>query len=313
MDRRTELRRCAGLTHHLRPRPADEPVLDLAGNDYLGLVGHPRVVRAATEAVVRWGGGATGSRLVTGTTLLHQELEEERAAFCGFAAALVFSCGYPADLAALTALTGPGTLIVFDAYNHASLVDGCRLSRTKVRQVPHREPGAVRTALTERGGGRALVVTDSVFSVHGDAAPLTELAQACRAHGAAPLTDDAHGPGVVGDFDTGLAPASVGGALGALRLLHEEPERAAQAREVARRLSTGLAAAGLEASVPDTAVATSPGDPVAHHSGWATASSRSRTAASRLSPGSAPRSAFTAATEVRSPEKPTSASRERTQ
>ncbi|WP_413803518.1 8-amino-7-oxononanoate synthase [Streptomyces iranensis] len=306
IDRRTQLRRRAGLTRQLRPRPADEPVLDLAGNDYLGLVRHPRVVRAATEAVARWGGGATGSRLVTGTTQLHLELEEELADFCGFEAALVFSSGYTANLAALTALTGPGTLIVFDAYNHASLVDGCRLSRAKVTQVPHREPDAVRTALTEHGGGRALVVTDSVFSVDGDAAPLTELVRACRAHGAALLVDDAHGLGVVGDggsgalsaadlagspdvvatvtlskslasqggavlgprrvirhltetartfvFDTGLAPASVGAALGALRLLREEPERAARAREVARRLSTGLAAAGLEASVPDAAV-----------------------------------------------------------
>ncbi|AGP52445.1 8-amino-7-oxononanoate synthase [Streptomyces rapamycinicus] len=306
IDRRTELRRRAGLTRHLRPRPADEPVLDLAGNDYLGLVRHPRVVRAATEAVARWGGGATGSRLVTGTTQLHQELEDELADFCGFEAALVFSSGYTANLAALTALTGPGTLIVFDACNHASLVDGCRLSRAKVAQVPHREPDAVRTALTRHRGGRALVVTDSVFSVDGDAAPLTELAEACRAHGAALLVDDAHGLGVVGDggsgalsaaglagspdvvasvtlskslgsqggavlgprrvirhltetartfiFDTGLAPAGVGAALGALRLLREEPERAARAREVARRLSAGLASTGLEASVPDAAV-----------------------------------------------------------
>ncbi|MES4903496.1 MULTISPECIES: 8-amino-7-oxononanoate synthase [unclassified Streptomyces] len=306
IDRRTELRRRAGLTRRPRPRAADEPVLDLASNDYLGLVRHPRVVRAATEAVARWGGGATGSRLVTGTTQLHLELEEELAAFCGSEAALVFSSGYAANLAALQALTGPGTLIVFDAHNHASLVDGCRLSRAKVAQVPHGEPGAVRTALTGHGGGRALVVTDSVFSVDGDAAPLTELARACRAHGAALLVDDAHGLGVVGDggsgalsaaglagspdvvatvtlskslgsqggavlgprrvirhltetartfiFDTGLAPASVGAALGALRLLREEPERAARAREVARRLWSGLTAAGLEAGVPDAAV-----------------------------------------------------------
>lgn len=300
------MRRRAGLTRYPRPRPADEPVLDLASNDYLGLVRHPRVVRAATEAVARWGGGATGSRLVTGTTQLHLELEEELAAFCGFQAALVFSSGYAANLAALTALTGPGTLIVFDAHNHASLVDGCRLSRAKVTQVPHRDPAAVHAALTRRGGGRALVVTDSVFSVDGDAAPLTELAEACRAHGAALLVDDAHGLGVVGDggsgalsaaglagapdvvatvtlskslgsqggavlgprrvirhltetartfiFDTGLAPASVGAALGTLRLLREEPERATRTREVARRLSAGLTAAGLEASLPDAAV-----------------------------------------------------------
>ncbi|WPB87815.1 8-amino-7-oxononanoate synthase [Streptomyces malaysiensis] len=306
VDRRADLRARAGLTRRLRPRSADDPVLDLAGNDYLGLVRHPQVVRAAADAVRRWGGGATGSRLVTGTTELHAQLEEELAAFCGAEAALVFSSGYTANLAALTALSGPGTLLVCDAYNHASLIDGCRLSRAKVAQVPHRAPDAVRGALTEHRGNRALVVTDSVFSVDGDAAPLTELAEACRVHGAALLVDDAHGLGVVGDggtgalaaaglagapdvvatvtlskslaaqggavlaprrvvrhlaetartfiFDTGLAPASAGAALGALRLLREEPQRAGRAREVARRLSAGLTVAGLQASVPDAAV-----------------------------------------------------------
>ncbi|OMI36354.1 aminotransferase class I/II-fold pyridoxal phosphate-dependent enzyme, partial [Streptomyces sparsogenes] len=191
VDRRAELRARAGLTRRPRPRPAVDPVLDLASNDYLGLVRHPRVVRAAADAALRWGAGATGSRLVTGTTELHTELEEELAAFCGAEAALVFSSGYAANLAALTALTGPGTLIVADAYNHASLIDGCRLSRAEVAPVGHRDPDAVRAALAGRDGGRALVVTDSVFSVDGDAAPLTELAGACRAHGAALLVDDA--------------------------------------------------------------------------------------------------------------------------
>ncbi|MGA6153968.1 aminotransferase class I/II-fold pyridoxal phosphate-dependent enzyme [Stenotrophomonas sp. NPDC087984] len=138
IDRRTELRRRAGLTRHLRPRPADEPLPDLAGNDYLGPVRHPRVVRAATEAMARRGGGATGSRLVTGTTLPHQELEGELAASCGFAAALVFSCGYTANLAALTALTGPGTLIVFDALR--ARPRSCRRRRQR-RAVGRRSGG----------------------------------------------------------------------------------------------------------------------------------------------------------------------------
>ncbi|GAA3353872.1 8-amino-7-oxononanoate synthase [Streptomyces antimycoticus] len=340
VDRRAELRRRAGLTRHLRPRPADDPVLDLAGNDYLGLVRHPRVVRAAADAVLRWGGGATGSRLVTGTTELHTELEEELAGFCGAEAALVFSSGYTANLAALTALAGPGTLIVCDAYNHASLIDGCRLSRAKTAQVPHCEPGAVRSALADHGGGRALVVTDSVFSVDGDAAPLPELAEVCRAHGAGLLVDDAHGLGVVGDggtgalaaaglagtpdvvatvtlskslgsqggavlgprrvirhlvetartfiFDTGLAPASVGAALGALRLLREEPQRAARARQVAQRLSAGLINARLQASTPDAAVvsvhAPSPEAAVA----WATACREAGVAVGCFRPPSVP-------------------------
>ncbi|HEX5568349.1 MAG TPA: aminotransferase class I/II-fold pyridoxal phosphate-dependent enzyme, partial [Streptomyces sp.] len=126
--------------------------------------------------------------------------------------ALVFSSGYAANLAAVTALTDRGTLVVSDAANHASLIDGCRLSRAETAVVPHADPGAVRKAL-DGFGGRALVVTDAVFSVDGDAAPLPELAAACREHGAALLVDDAHGLGVLGEggrgtpYATGLAGA----------------------------------------------------------------------------------------------------------
>ncbi|WP_042836561.1 aminotransferase class I/II-fold pyridoxal phosphate-dependent enzyme, partial [Streptomyces sp. NRRL S-15] len=117
----------AGLVRTLRPRAAGTELLDLASNDYLGLSRDPEVTAAAAEAVRTWGAGATGSRLVTGSTALHAELERELAAFCGFEAALVFSSGYAANLAVLTALTGAGSLIVSDAGNHASIVDGCRL------------------------------------------------------------------------------------------------------------------------------------------------------------------------------------------
>ncbi|WP_431682839.1 8-amino-7-oxononanoate synthase [Kitasatospora sp. KL5] len=306
LDEAADLRARAGLTRTLRSRPADDPVLDLASNDYLGLVHHPAVTRAAADAALRWGGGSTGSRLVTGTTALHTELEDELAEFCGFEAALVFSSGYAANLAALTALTDPDTLIVSDAYNHASLIDGCRLSRSDVHRAPHADPAAVADALADRRHPRALVVTDSVFSVDGNAAPLTGHAAAARAHGAALLVDDAHGLGVLGAggrgalaaaglagdpdtvatvtlskslgsqggavlgprrvirhltetartfiFDTGLAPAAVGAALGALRLLRAEPHRADRAREVAHTLAARLTAAGLHASTPDAAV-----------------------------------------------------------
>ncbi|MCX4744692.1 8-amino-7-oxononanoate synthase [Kitasatospora sp. NBC_01287] len=306
LDEAAELRARAGLTRTLRSRPAEDPVLDLASNDYLGLTHHPEVTRAAAEAALRWGGGSTGSRLVTGTTELHTELEVELADFYGVEAALVFSSGYAANLAALTALTDPDTLIVSDAYNHASLIDGCRLSRAAVHRAPHADPAAVAAVLEGRAQPRALVVSDTVFSVDGNAAPLPALAAAARAHGAALLVDDAHGLGVLGAggrgaltaaglagepdlvatatlskslgsqggvvlgpqrvirhlvetartfiFDTGLAPAAAGAALGALRLLRAEPERAARAREVARTLSARLTAAGLLASVPDAAV-----------------------------------------------------------
>ncbi|WP_316528065.1 8-amino-7-oxononanoate synthase [Kitasatospora brasiliensis] len=202
----------AGLTRTLRSRAAEDAVLDLAGNDYLGLTRHPVVTRAAADAALRWGGGSTGSRLVTGTTALHTELEEELAEFCGAEAALVFSSGYAANLAALTALTDPDTLIVSDAYNHASLIDGCRLSRADVHRAPHADPAAVAEVLAGRTQRRALVVTDSVFSVDGDAAPLPALSEAARAHGAALLVDDAHGLGVLGHGGTGaLAAAGLAG------------------------------------------------------------------------------------------------------
>ncbi|GAA4929239.1 8-amino-7-oxononanoate synthase [Streptomyces coeruleoprunus] len=203
----------AGLVRALRPRPAEADVLDLASNDYLGLTRHPEVTEGAAGAARRWGGGATGSRLVTGTTALHAELERELAEFCGFEAALVFSSGYAANLAALTALTARESLIVSDAGNHASIVDGCRLSRAETAVVPHADPEAVDKTLGAHPGRRALVVTDSVFSVDGDAAPLGALAGACREHGAALVVDDAHGLGVLGEGGRGaLHAAGLAGA-----------------------------------------------------------------------------------------------------
>ena len=305
-DDEARSRERSGLVRTLRPRPADSAVLDLASNDYLGLARHPAVTGAAADAARRWGAGSTGSRLVTGSTDLHAELERELAEFCGFEAALVLSSGYAANLAALTALTARGSLLVSDAGNHASIVDGCRLSRAETAVVPHADPEAVHKTLGTHPGRRALVVSDAVFSVDGDAAPLRELDEACRTHGAALLVDDAHGLGVLGDggrgtpnaagiagadgvvatltlskslgsqggailgparvvehlvnaartfiFDTGLAPAAVGGALESLRLLRREPARAERAREVARTLHRLLTEAGLTAVRPDAAV-----------------------------------------------------------
>ncbi|MFG2294292.1 8-amino-7-oxononanoate synthase [Streptomyces sp. NPDC048603] len=206
----------AGLERTLRPRPAASDLLDLASNDYLGLSRHPETVRGAREAAERWGAGATGSRLVTGTTELHAELERELAAFCGFEAALVLSSGYAANLAAVTALSGRGTLVVSDAGNHASIVDACRLSRAETAVVPHSDPETVRKTLaTRQPGTRALFVSDSVFSVDGDAAPLAGYAAACRAEGAALVVDDAHGLGVLGEGGRGaLHAAGLAGAPG---------------------------------------------------------------------------------------------------
>ncbi|MDT3727418.1 8-amino-7-oxononanoate synthase [Streptomyces sp. DSM 41972] len=208
IDEQAARRRTAGLVRTLRPRPADTQLLDLASNDYLGLARHPEVTEGAARAARTWGGGATGSRLVTGTTELHTELERELAEFCGFEAALVFSSGYAANLAAVTALAPHGSLVVSDAGNHASLIDGCRLARGATQVVAHRDPDAVRKAL-DGHEGPAVAVSDTVFSVDGDAAPLPALAEACREHGAGLVLDDAHGLGVLGDGGRG-APHAAG-------------------------------------------------------------------------------------------------------
>lgn len=198
----------ADLQRTLRPRPADEDVVDLASNDYLGLGRHPRVRRAAADAALTWGAGAGASRLVTGTTELHTALERELAEFTGREAALVLSTGYQANLAAVTALVDERSLLVSDAHVHASLIDAARLSRAEVQVVEHNDVSAVRAALSRASDRRAIVLTESVFSVLGDPAPLEELAAACADHDALLLVDEAHGLGVVGPGGRGLVRAS---------------------------------------------------------------------------------------------------------
>ncbi len=198
LDEVEQQRREAGLRRSLRPRPAVAAELDLASNDYLGLSQHPDVIEGGVAALRMWGAGATGSRLVTGDTELHQQFESELAEYVGAAAGLVFSSGYTANLGAVVGLSGPGSLLVSDAYSHASLVDACRLSRARVVVTPHRDVDAVDAALHSRGEERALVITESVFSADGALAPLRELHGACRRHGALLIVDEAHGLGVRG-------------------------------------------------------------------------------------------------------------------
>ena len=191
--------RARGLVRRLDPELG---LLDLASNDYLGLARHPVVVAAAVAAVQRYGAGSTGSRLVTGTLPVHLELEEALAARCGAESALVFSSGYLANLGAVTTLAGPGTLVVSDSANHASLIDACRLSRATVQVVPHADVAAVDAALAG-WPGRAVVVTDAVFSVDGTLAPLVALHGVVRTHGALLVVDEAHGLGVLGPSGAG--------------------------------------------------------------------------------------------------------------
>jgi 8-amino-7-oxononanoate synthase len=217
LSREAAERRSAGLRRELRPRGPAEDVVDLAGNDYLGLARHPEVIEAAVKAVRAYGLGATGSRLVRGSTRAHDDLETGLADWLGTQTALVYSSGYLANVGAVRALARPGTLIVSDAYNHASLVDGCRMAKAGhdgVRTVvsPHADVAAVRDILAAHPGRPALVITESVFSVDGDLAPLRALHAVCREHGALLLVDDAHGVGVLGPRGAGgVAAAGLAG------------------------------------------------------------------------------------------------------
>jgi 8-amino-7-oxononanoate synthase len=197
-------RRAAGLRRSLRPRSPVATDVDLASNDYLGLSQHPAVIDGGVQALRTWGAGATGSRLVTGDTELHRELETALAGFVGVPAGLVFSSGYTANLGAVVGLSGPGSLVVSDAHSHASLVDACRLSRARVAVTPHRDVDAVEAVLASRGEERAVVVTDSVFSADGELAPLLRLHDVCQRHRAVLVTDEAHGLGVRGEGGRGL-------------------------------------------------------------------------------------------------------------
>lgn len=197
-------RRASGLRRSLRARPPVGTELDLASNDYLGLSQHPAVIDGGVAALRTWGAGSTGSRLVTGNTELHEGFERVLAGFVGAESALVFSSGYTANLGAVVALSGAGSLLVSDALTHASLVDACRLSRARVVVTPHRDVAAVEAALAARGEERAVVLTDSVFSADGDVAPLRALHDVCRRHGALLIVDEAHGLGVRGAGGRGL-------------------------------------------------------------------------------------------------------------
>jgi 8-amino-7-oxononanoate synthase len=194
----------AGLRRSLRPRSAVATDLDLASNDYLGLSQHPEVIDGGVAALRTWGAGATGSRLVTGDTELHQEFESALAEFVGFPTALVFSSGYTANLGAVVGLSGRDALLVSDAYSHASLVDACRLSRARVVVTPHRDVDAVDAVLASRTEERAVVVTESVFSADGVLAPVRQLHEVCRRHRALLIVDEAHGLGVRGVGGRGL-------------------------------------------------------------------------------------------------------------
>lgn len=198
------LREAEGLHRDPVARAADDTLINLASNDYLGLSAHPATIAGAHAALRKWGAGATASRLVVGTTEAHIAFENDLADFMGFPAALTFSSGYMANIGVITALCGRGDLIVSDAGAHASLIDGCRLSRARVVVVDRGDAAAVRAELSSRTESRALVVTDSVYSIDGEPAPVAEMYRAARETGAAILVDEAHALGVRGEGGRGL-------------------------------------------------------------------------------------------------------------
>jgi len=178
-----------------RPPPRSPGVISFCSNDYLGLASRPAPVAAA---------GSGSSRLVSGEREEHVRLEEAAAELVGAEKALVFSSGYAANVGLIQALAGPGDLVVSDVLNHASIIDGIRLSRCKAVVVPHLDVAAVESALRGRGAGRAFVVTESYFSMDADSPDLGVLRRLCDAHDAALVVDEAHALGVLGPGGRGL-------------------------------------------------------------------------------------------------------------
>jgi len=269
----------------------------LCSNNYLGLADHPRVRRAAAEAAMRWGVGAGASRLVSGTMTIHRQLEERLAAFKRRDAALLFGSGYLANTGVIAALARPGDVIFSDELNHASIIDGCRLSRAEVFVHGHCDIEHLEWGISKAAPRGALIVTDSVFSMDGDVAPLGEIVEIAQRHGLRVLVDEAHGTGTLGPagrgalaeaglerqvdvivgtlgkalgsygafaacdrqmadyllnaartfvFSTALPPPAVAGALAALELLEEHPQRIQRLAANAAALRAELACEGFD-------------------------------------------------------------------
>ncbi len=273
-----------------------KPVLLLSSSNYLGLANHPRVCAAAAEASMRWGVGAGASRLTSGTMTIHRRLEERLAAFENRERALLFGSGYLANTGVIAALAQPGDVIFSDELNHASIVDGCRMSRAEVFVYAHGDVEHLEYGITKAEGRGALIVTESVFATDGDVAPLTELVELAQMHGLRIAVDEAHGTGALGPggrgalaelgledqvdvivgalgtalgsygafvacdasmaqylvncartfiFSTAPPPPAVAGALAALELLEERPQRVAKLAANAALLRAELAREGF--------------------------------------------------------------------
>ena len=227
IDQRLEELERLGLTRRLRlvsgPQGPTvlidgEPLLLLCSNNYLGLADHPRVREAAADAAMRWGVGAGSSRLVSGTMTIHRRLEERLADFEGSESCLLFGSGYLANIGVIGALAGRGDVVFSDELNHASIVDGCRLSRAEVIVYRHRDVEHLDWSLRRHGrrdgAASRLIVTDSVFSMDGDVAPLAAIAELADMHGARVVVDEAHATGNLGPGGRGaVAEAELEGQI----------------------------------------------------------------------------------------------------
>jgi 8-amino-7-oxononanoate synthase len=194
-----------------------ERLVNFSANDYLGLASHPAIRQALADGARQWGAGAGASRLVCGDYLPHQALEQELARFEGTESAVLFNSGYAANCGVVPAFVGPEDIVLSDALNHASLVDGCRLSRARTEVYPHADVAALEAALRrarQQGARRVLVATDTVFSMDGDLAPMAQIADACERQGALLVADEAHATGVLGPRGAGLvAQLGLGGRV----------------------------------------------------------------------------------------------------
>ena len=184
------------------------PVLLLCSNNYLGLADHPRVREAAAEAAMRYGAGAGASRLVSGNMTIHRRLEEQLADFKGSESCLLFGSGYLANVGVVSALAGEGDVVFSDALNHASIIDGCRLARAETFVYDHLDADHLEWGLQQAGGRGALIVTDGVFSMDGDVAPLEKIVELAQRYDARVLVDEAHGTGAVGPAGRGAVAAA---------------------------------------------------------------------------------------------------------
>jgi 8-amino-7-oxononanoate synthase len=282
-----------------------KPVLLLSSNNYLGLADHPRVREAAADAAMRWGAGAGASRLISGNMTCHRRLEEQLAKFKGYESALLFGSGYLANSGVVSALAGEGEVVFSDELNHASIVDGCRLARAETFVYDHCDIDHLEWGLQQAEGRASLIVTDSVFSMDGDIAPLPEIVELAEHYDVRVMVDEAHATGCIGPggrgavadagledevdvlvgtlgkslgaygayvccdrdmaeflvnrartliFSTALPPPAVAGAMAALELLIEQPDRVDKLARNARTLRDALAHEGVDAGESETQI-----------------------------------------------------------